>query len=232
MKKIVLILSIGAILLACASCSDSDMQEVCAVISEVESPLTPEQADVLNSLKPELLRGAAFTATKADADRLYTSEKEFDKIDFATLPYFELNEEEFISDPSTDNFMNCIHPVADKILYVGKKDNNLGMILEAVNREGEWNQGLCLEGINYFRTNFMWLPQELMTADNKKYYMLNAIGLVYVVFEKNGEPVFCDFIGTNTYTKKQFAAIMLNRKNLKDNTTAYFKKWNEEKKIP
>lgn len=62
--------------------------------------------------------------------------------------------------------------------------------------------------------------------------MLNAIGLVYVVFEKNGEPVFCDFICINTYTKKQFAAIMLNRKNLKDNTTAYFKKWNEEKKIP
>lgn len=62
--------------------------------------------------------------------------------------------------------------------------------------------------------------------------MLNAIGLVYVVFEKNGEPIFCDFIGTNTYRKQLFAAIMLKRKNLKDNTTAYFKKWNEEKKIP
>lgn len=199
------------------SCSNTELKEMNELISTVDRTPTSQEKEVLNGLKTELIRVANLEmTTKTMGARLYKTEDEFNKIDFSVLPYYELNEEEFFLNPASDNIMNCIHPVEEKILYVGKKQGNIVMVLEAIKANGEWNKRLILEGYDYFVTHFSWLPQRLMDADNKDYYMLDAMGHIYIVYFKDKEPVFCSFTGTNFYNKSLFASTMLNLKNLKD----------------
>ncbi len=222
-------LNLIIILCFCISCTESEIEKANKVLTEIEKPMNSTQVGILNNLKPTLLDIAKRKATfsRSGGEALYQSEQEFDKLEFTSLPYYELNENDFYNDPSPENLINCIKPTEDRCFFIGKKDGNIAVAIEAIKENSEWKKGRYFEGIDYFKQNFSWLSVRLKNCDSGSVCFLSFLGHIYVMCTIEKEPYFFNFIGTQCMDKKTFAQKMLDRKNIKDETQEYFKKLSE-----
>lgn len=214
----------------CISCSDTKIKETQSVLEAIEKPINQEQHLIINELKPVLLHIAKsmVTLSRSDKNVAYQTEEEFDEIKFSSLPYYELNENEFYEDPSPENFMNCIHPVKDRYFFLGKKNGNIAIVLEAINRDSKWYKGFSIEGMKYFEENFSWMADRLINCDANSIYFLKFLSDIYVACSIEGEPYFFNFIGSFGFNKKEFASAMLKAKNRKDSYEEYFQKKSQD----
>ena len=214
------------VLCFCFSCTDSKVEGLDKVFGGVEKPVNKEQEAIIGELKPVLLHiaGRMKTLSRSGENVAYQSEEEFDEIDFLSLPYYELNENEFYADPSPENLMNCVHPVKDRQFFLGKKSGDVVIALEAIRRDSAWHKGFSVEGVKYFEKNFSWIHDRLVNCDKGSVYFLVFLEHVYVACAFEGEPCFFNFIGSICFDKKSFASAMLDKKNLKDSYEEYFDK--------
>ena len=212
------------VLCICFSCSDVKIKDTQSVLEAIEKPVNQEQNLIINELKPVLLHVAKSMATlsRSSENVAYQTENEFDEIKFSSLPYYELNENEFYEDPSPENLMSCIHPVKDRYFFLGKKNGNIAIVLEAINRDSKWYKGFSIEGMKYFEENFSWMVDRFINCDANSIYFLKFLSDIYVACSIEGEPYFFNFIGSFGFDKKAFASAMLNAKNRKDRYEKYF----------
>lgn len=228
-KKIIIVMRVFLCFIVvsyfCISCTGSKIEDFNKMFNDVERPVDKEQKAIISELKPVLLHIAKRMQVSGSGENVvYQSEEEFDEIDFTSLPYYELNENEFYEDPSPENLMNCIHPVKGREFFLGKKDGNVVIALEAINRDSIWSKGFSVEGNKYFEENFSWIHDRLIGCDDGSSYFLTFLERVYVGCTYGGEPCFFNFIGNMCFDRKSFAFAMLGQKKLKNSYEEYFDK--------
>ena len=91
-----------------------------------------------------------------------------------------------------ETLLKCLEEPDDKVYFSVKKDGEITYNLIAVKRNGEWQFGEFGEG---WGKVIAWLPAKLTEAGTTSYKIFRPCGLEYVVYERNGEPVFCRITG-------------------------------------
>lgn len=80
--------------------------------------------------------------------------------------------------------------------------------------ENHWEPEFSLEGIVYFQNLFNWLSKALSESKTKKFYILKAMDIHYIVYHvQSGEPRFCNFPGSIQMDKNSFLQHILDRYN-------------------
>lgn len=75
-----------------------------------------------------------------------------------------------------------------------------------------WVPQFKLEGTVYFQKVFQWLSKALENAGTQKFYVLESMGIHYIVYHTgNGEPRFCNFPGNIQMDKSAFLQHILDR---------------------
>lgn len=126
-------------------------------------------------------------------DRLpYSLIRSMDSLDLEVMSYYEFDYEKFYLDPSPETLLKCLEEPDDKVYFSIKKDGEITYSLIAVIRNGVWQLGEFGEG---WENVIAWLPVKLAEAGTTSYKIFRPCGLEYVVYMRNGEPVFCRITG-------------------------------------
>lgn len=139
---------------------------------------------------------------------------EIDSSNLELLPYYELDEKVFYNDPSPENILSNLSKSEDKYFSI-KKDGKLmySMILKKVEENwrlrqlrGDWERIIG------------WLPEKLSTADSREYKIFSTCGLEFVIYTKEGKPVFCRITGEEISGEKLCESIIEIINNAKENS--------------
>ena len=122
----------------------------------------------------------------------YSLIRSIDTLDLEVMPYYEFDYEKFYLDPSPETLLKCLEEPDDKVYFSIKKNGEITYSLIAVKRNGEWQLGEFGEG---WGKVIAWLPAKLAEAGTTSYKIFRPCGLEYVVYMRNGEPVFCRITG-------------------------------------
>lgn len=125
--------------------------------------------------------------------------RDMDSLDVEVMPYYDFNEEKFYEDPSPENIIKNLSKADDKVYFAVKKNGEIMYSMMAVQKGGKWQ----FDGMSEDWGRIIgWLPAKLLEAGATSYKIFRPCGLEYVVYEKDGKPVFCRITGEEASVEK------------------------------
>lgn len=211
-----LLTAISALLFILMTGCDSPIRiEADKIISNNEIIISQDEKLSLEKTQKHFAEKRAETLKHPTEDVPYYSLKSEDinKLSFTKLPYYCLDTSFIAQDSDTVNLLNHIHPIKDTPLYIGKLHSKYAIIMNLHPcKDNNWEPGFTLEGIEYFQNLFNWLSQALNESGTQKFYILESMGIHYIVYyAKPDEPYFCNFPGSIRMDKTSFLQHILDR---------------------
>lgn len=214
---LLLTIYISTLLFILSACKEPTNLEAEKIITNNEIKIEPQEKIFLENAQKYFAKKRA-KAFKHSTDKIsYYSlkSKDISELAFSKLPYYHLDTSFISQSLNSDDLLSHIRPVKDIPLYIGKLHHDYAIIINLRPcKENLWEPDFTLEGIEYFQNLFNWLSKALNEAGTQKFYVLESMGIHYIVYyTKPNEPHFCNFPGNIQMNKHSFLQHILDRYN-------------------
>lgn len=202
------------VILIAVACSDKKMNPLSEKIAGIDKPLNEVEMRLLKDLQKEYI--GYFTSRSENVDEPFKTLIEMDSFEFSVCPAYELDIDRFYMNPSAEMLLACLSPLKNQIWFAGKQANGKSVRLDFLKEGERWR----LSGsINDFGKVVSWLPMALAKADSRRYMEFNVFGHEYVVYLKNGKPIYHritgDEISADRLCEYIMESINVTQENLK-----------------
>lgn len=211
------VICISTLLFILPACEDPICLEAEKIITNNEIVIEQKEKVFLENAQKHFAkkRAEAFKHSPDEIAYYSLKSKDINELSFSKLPYYQLDTSFISQNPDIDILLDHIHLIKDTPLYIGKLHQEYAIIMNLRPcKENCWEPEFTLEGIEYFQNLFNWLSKALNEAGTQKFYVLESMGIHYIMYyAKPDEPRFCNFPGNIQMDKSSFLQHILDRYN-------------------
>ena len=194
------------ILFLVCSCMDKNKNSHSDKVGEgVNLPLTEDVNQILDALV-ERYSTVSRSMLQYEPDKTLV---ELKKCSVEVCPYYEFDVQKFYAAPSPAQILECLSLPQDKACLLGKRTDGTTFLLITIKEGGVWKMESMIED---WEKVVSWLPGKLLNADTKDYKMFTLYAMIYFLFYRDGEPIYCDLTGKE-YTPDKACEELVNEVN-------------------
>lgn len=163
-----------------------------------ESVLTGKEEKVLKEVIDyclnfaEMMKGRGMRLV--GKDNLFTTREEFEGVEFRRWPLVVFDERAFLEEPVEGRFLECVKEDDGEMLFGGRKDDRLVVLVEVFNSMG-WKGGIIPEGDAVLEQCRECLPGLVKGVDKGSFRFLKYRNHLYLMYNTGGKTFFrksCD----------------------------------------